>query len=169
MLFLFERVTRYSFFNSSDLLCSSGHLWLVLNHTFCFLQYFKEKSHGCKAWLETSLSQYEKIFFTPPSTVLWTTNETQLYHQSMLRTISTAGPQMAAPGEHHPWVEVCEEALFTSGTLIQVPSKWLNLFTLSLVIFTYGRKQEEKRKLSWKFSKRTVLSLGLIKMSLWRP
>lgn len=76
---------------------------------------------------------------------------------------------MATPGVHHPWVEVCKKALFTSGILVQVPSNWLILFTLSLVIFTYGRKQEEKRKLSWKFSKITALSLGLIKTSLWRP
>lgn len=58
IFFLFEKVTRYSFFNSSDLVYSSAHPWLVPNHTFCFLHYFKENSHGCKAWLETSLSQY---------------------------------------------------------------------------------------------------------------
>lgn len=51
--FLRERVwvKRYSLLQlfSSDLPWSSGCPRLVLNHTFCFLQYFKENRHDCKA------------------------------------------------------------------------------------------------------------------------
>lgn len=44
-------VNRYSLLQlfSSDLPWPSGCPRLVLNHTFCFLQYFKENRHDCKA------------------------------------------------------------------------------------------------------------------------
>lgn len=57
----FERQGKQVFFYSALLIWLALAFrcpWLVLNHKFHFLQYFKESSHGCRAWLEISLSQY---------------------------------------------------------------------------------------------------------------